>query len=90
MKRVPLVLSILLFLPSSGAAFCFEPSKPFCLISFGAFESFEEYESCRLELEKYGKELGDYARCLVNEVEEKREEALDAFNDRVNRTNLRR
>ena len=90
MKRVPLVLSLLLFLPSSGAAFCFEPSEPYCLISYGAFDTFEEYESCRFELEQYMEELGDYARCLVNEVEEKQEDALDAFNNRVNQTRLMR
>lgn len=90
MKRVPLVLSLLLFLPSSGAAFCFEPSEPYCLFSYGPFNSADEYENCRFEVEGYMRELGEYARCLVNDVEERQAEALDTFNNRVNQTVLQR
>ena len=76
------VILILLF-PSLGAAYCFEPTKPFCVEGFGKFSSQSEYQICKRDLELYLDEMADYARCLARDIEEKQEGAIDEFNRRV-------
>ena len=83
MKTVLLPLLLVLLFPSGGAAFCFEPSEPFCIRGFSEFSSQTEYDSCKRDLEFYLDELSDYARCLARDIEDKQEKAIDEFNRRV-------
>lgn len=83
MKRLFTPLFLILLLPGTSAAFCMEPSEPFCLSSYTEFSSEGEYNNCKYELDLYLNALNDYARCQIQEIENKREEAIEAFNSRV-------
>ena len=85
MKTVLLAIALLI-LPCDAYAYCFEPSAPYCADRYGPFDSRYEFESCKREVESYLDELQDYARCIVNEVQEKQESAIDNFNRRTNET----
>ncbi len=84
MKSLFSSLLLILLLPGVGAAFCLEPSEPSCLNLYNDFSSSEEGYDCKNDLEQYLDELADYARCLAQDIEDKQNEAIDAFNRRVN------
>jgi hypothetical protein len=68
-----------------AAMFCSEPSKPYCLDSFGDFSDQWEFEKCRSEVEGFVQKSKRYAECLS----EARSDAVEKANTVVERFNCK-
>lgn len=88
MKRFILFfLAFFLFLYTKQAhsySWCSEPDEPYCLSSYSGFSDEDEFSRCKLEVLSYIEELKEYAECIVEDAQEKTDEAIDSFNRRVN------
>lgn len=91
MKQIIFGSCLLLFFflcgNTANAFYCIEPSEPYCVRSYGTFDSEYEFKSCKREVEYYLEELQDYAMCIAEEAEDKQKEVIDNFNRKVQRTN---
>lgn len=70
--------------PSSAtAAYCSEPSEPYCVDGFGTYDSDFSFQSCRGDMDQFASETEDYIDCLRRA----QQEAIDAYNESVERFN---
>ena len=69
----------------SFAFFCSEPSAPYCVSSYGAFNDGYDFENCKRDVEQYGSQVEDYLDCLSQESQE----VIDAYNDAIESFNRR-
>lgn len=90
--RLLLVCFALLLTPNVAYSFCMQPSEPYCVSSFSAFNDEYEFKNCRSEVESFVEDSKNYVECLVNEhnqkineQKQKVEEVIDDFNRRAKR-----
>lgn len=77
-----IILTLLFVVLSINAyAFCSEPSKPYCVSSYGNFNSSSEFESCKYNVERYVRDASDYMECLSKEINETQDEVKDVVNN---------
>lgn len=80
MKIFLLLFAFIYF--SSNSSICKEPNEPFCIFStIAKFKTRHEFETCKLELEFYNKEMEEYALCRINYI-------ICEFNCRAKSDNL--
>ena len=79
-----------------AAAFCSEPSAPFCASSFGAFSDQWDFDRCKSEMESYKDDVERFMQCNADEAEEaarkardENEEAASEYSDAVASFNRR-
>ena len=75
-----------LSLPSENAraaAYCSEPSAPFCVNSFGTYDDEWSFERCKSQVESYISDVEDYIDCLDREkidVTDEANKTIERFN----------
>ena len=68
--RTFLIASLLsLGLAQPANARCSEPTNPYCVNRYIAFENEWDFESCKSDMERYKGEVESYAECLAKQIE---------------------
>lgn len=57
---------------------CVEPNEPYCLMS--KFDNAREFDNCKMDIEKYLRDLNDWVKCTQNEAVTKSNDAIRKFN----------
>ncbi|WP_309086405.1 hypothetical protein [Chelativorans sp.] len=84
--RYLIAVGLLLAAPKGAqAAYCSEPSAPYCAEQYGEFDDGYEFERCKSEMESYRADVESYLDCL----REASEQALSEYNDAVESFNRR-
>jgi hypothetical protein len=61
-----------------AAAYCSEPSTPYCASKYDAFDDQDEFRRCKSEIESYESEAQDFLSCTKREAD-----ALERKSDSV-------
>lgn len=80
-----LLLTILVSASPALAAYCSEPSEPYCLDILDDASDRSDIESCRWEVESFVSDSQEYVRCLKQAADE----AVEKSNDSITKYNCR-
>lgn len=75
-REFALVFGLTLSLAGAAGA-CYEPSAPYCAGQYGRFDSDDDFQSCRREMESYQSDVETYVTCQKSEIESLQSEADD-------------
>lgn len=70
MLRAKVLASVILAIPGSAAAMCFEPSEPYCIRAYGTFDDQFSFESCRGQLRSYQSDVESFLDCQQREIDD--------------------
>ena len=68
---------------SMALLFCTEPTRPYCLDAYGTFRDEHGFNTCKLAIEFYLRDVDEFINCLANAANEARDEAnkvVEKFN----------